>query len=55
MLPRLPQKMQNTYSKSDIPSFARKGYAFDTLDLDLYQELSQISEEIEQCRNSQLN
>ena len=38
-----------------MPSFARESYAFDTLDLDLYHELSQISEEIEKCRKSQLN
>ena len=53
-MPRLQRKMQNNYLKSDMPSFARQDFAFDTLDLDLYKELSQISEEIERCRNSQL-
>lgn len=47
--------MQNNYSTSNIPSFSRNDYAFDTLDLKLYHELSEISEEIEKCRNSQLN
>lgn len=46
--------MQKNYSDSQIPSFARESaYDFavrpDT-SYRLYQELSQIAEEIEQCR-----
>lgn len=40
---------------NDIPAFSqKKGYAFDTLDLDLYRELNLISEEIGRCRSEHL-
>lgn len=43
--------MQNGYSDSQIPSFARhKEFSFDTEELKVYRELSAISEEIERCR-----
>ena len=47
--------MLENYSDYNMPSFSRQeGYAFDTLDLDLFHELSAISEEVGQCRQNQL-
>ena len=45
--------MQENYSKSNVPSFARRyTYNFDATKetLEIYRELNQISEEIEECR-----
>lgn len=44
--------MSKHYFTSPVPSFApREAYVFDTREsLDLYRELSQVSEEIEACR-----
>lgn len=39
-----------------MPAFHQaKAYAFDTPDLELYKELSEISEEIGRCRRAQLD
>lgn len=48
--------MSKTYFASPVPSFApREAYIFDTKEsLELYHELSQISEEIETCRANYL-
>ena len=48
--------MSKFYFNSPSPSFApREAYVFDTAEsLSIYEELSQISEEIEQCRNNHL-
>ncbi|MBQ8984282.1 hypothetical protein IJ098_00280 [Candidatus Saccharibacteria bacterium] len=38
-----------------MPSFKKaEAYAFDSPDLELYHELSRISEEVERCRQSHL-
>lgn len=43
--------MLENYSNYDTPSFRRQpAYAFDAPELDLYHELSSISQEIGQCR-----
>ena len=44
--------MSKLYFSSPSPSFApREAYVFDTAEsLSIYEELSQISEEIEKCR-----
>ncbi|MDO4612273.1 MAG: hypothetical protein Q4B29_02325 [Candidatus Saccharibacteria bacterium] len=45
--------MQKDYSIFQIPSFAKaEAYDFDTSDksLGIFEELNQISEEIERCR-----
>ncbi|MBP5204730.1 hypothetical protein IKE88_03865 [Candidatus Saccharibacteria bacterium] len=48
--------MQNNYSEyNTVPSFGQQpAYAFDTPELELYHELSSISEEIGKCRSGQL-
>ncbi len=52
--------MQENYSGlrdiyDDIPSFRQKSaYAFDALELDLYHELNDVSEEIGRCRSAAL-
>ena len=39
-----------------MPSFKRaKAYSFDSPELELYRELSKISEEVGRCRQSQLS
>ncbi|MBQ3469631.1 hypothetical protein IJH16_01520 [Candidatus Saccharibacteria bacterium] len=49
------QENYSDYQESNIPAFNQaKAYVFDTPELELYHELSAISEEIGKCRRSQL-
>lgn len=55
MSPRLPPKMPNNYSKSNKITKNSKNRAVSDADLENFRELSEISEEIGECRKKRLS